>query len=602
MSPEHAVLGIEGGATRTTALLLDGGGRVLARAEAGGCNAFLHSSVQIEAVLAGVERQIKKFTRHAPVAVGCCVAGVIDDRTRGRVERAARRIWPGAGIFVSHDLVSGLYGGLGRGEGIVVIAGTGACVFGMWKGRAVKAGGWGHILGDPGSGYFVAHQGLRRAVEYYDLHQRFDGLGARLMRALCFNDVTQLARWAASASKADVARLAPEVFAAAREGHRGAQGIIRSGAAILASDALGVRHLLRAREDLPLCLWGGIFLNHFEYARTFSRQLRRIWPSAQIRFPKYDGATGAALWTRQKLEEPAEGICQRGSVVFEPAVDEPDLEGIATEERNSRTAGLSAMSIPRTVELMLREEARVVPAVLKRKRKIARAVEMTARALKKGGRLIYVGAGTSGRLGVLDASECPPTFGVDAETVQGVIAGGAAALSASVEGAEDDPDAGAGAIRARNVTARDVVCGISASGRTPFVLGALNEARRAGAHTLLVCCNPSLPRTVPVKVDILIGLATGPEAVAGSTRLKAGTATKIVLNILSTLTMVRLGKISDHFMVDVRPVNAKLRARAVRMVMTLARCNRERARAALEKAGWNVRRAVGWMGEGKRLF
>jgi N-acetylmuramic acid 6-phosphate etherase len=214
-------------------------------------------------------------------------------------------------------------------------------------------------------------------------------------------------------------------------------------------------------------------------------------------------------------------------------------------------------------------------------------VDVVGGAMQAGGRLFYLGAGTSGRLGVLDASEIPPTFGASPELVQGIIAGGAVALQHAVEGAEDQPDAGALAVLERGVRAGDAVCGLTASGRTPFVLGALARARALGAHTLLVTCNPSRQRGTAW--DVEIDLPTGPEIVTGSTRLKAGTATKAVLNILSTCAMIRLGRVRGNAMVDLRISNDKLRDRGVRLVGNTLGISYEEARERLEKANWNVR-------------
>jgi N-acetylmuramic acid 6-phosphate etherase len=216
--------------------------------------------------------------------------------------------------------------------------------------------------------------------------------------------------------------------------------------------------------------------------------------------------------------------------------------------------------------------------------------------LKNGGRLFYVGAGTSGRLGVLDASECPPTFRTDPEMVQGIIAGGQTALWRSVEGAEDDPDSGARALELRAVTARDIIVGIAASGRTPFVWGALEEAKRRGAATILVCFNPNLRIPPEHRPSVVIAPNVGPEVLTGSTRLKSGTATKLILNIFTTLAMVRLGKVVSNLMVDVKPTNTKLRDRAVRIVRTLTGADESRARTALEECGWVVKKAVQELG------
>jgi N-acetylmuramic acid 6-phosphate etherase len=230
---------------------------------------------------------------------------------------------------------------------------------------------------------------------------------------------------------------------------------------------------------------------------------------------------------------------------------------------------------------------------LAERRRIARVIEEVARAFRRGGRLFYVGAGTSGRLGVLDASECPPTFGTAPGLVEGIIAGGQRALWQSVEGAEDDAEAGGRAIGFRGVTRRDVVIGIAASGTTPFVWGALGEAKRRGATTALVCFNPFVRIPRALRPEMVIAPNLGPEVLTGSTRLKAGTATKQLLNMVTTLAMVRLGKVRSNLMIDLNPANAKLRDRAVRIVQELTGEDYEAARAALERSGWVVAKAIG---------
>jgi len=216
---------------------------------------------------------------------------------------------------------------------------------------------------------------------------------------------------------------------------------------------------------------------------------------------------------------------------------------------------------------------------------------LSAETINSGGRIFYVGAGTSGRLGVLDAAEIPPTFGTRPDLVQGIIAGGATALWRSVEGAEDDARSGVLVMDERDVSSRDLAIGISASGRAPFVLGALRRARAIGAGTILLTSN--LKRVAGIDVDLAINLPTGAEIIAGSTRLKAGTATKIALNIISTGAMVRLGHVRGNLMIDLQPTNKKLRDRALRLVTQLTGCDRPTARSLLERADWNVRAALG---------
>ncbi|MBN1641678.1 MAG: N-acetylmuramic acid 6-phosphate etherase [Anaerolineae bacterium] len=268
------------------------------------------------------------------------------------------------------------------------------------------------------------------------------------------------------------------------------------------------------------------------------------------------------------------------------STDKPPL----TEARNPRTASLDRLSSLEIVTLINDEDARVAGAVRAELGQIARAVDAIAERLRRGGRLFYFGAGTSGRLGVLDASEMPPTFGVSPELVQGVIAGGDSALRRSSEEAEDDARGGAQAVRDAGVGERDAVVGIAASGTTPWVLGAVAEARQHGAVTIAVTCNPEGP--LAHSVEIPIAPFVGPEAIAGSSRMKAGTAQKMVLNMLSTATMVRLGKVYGNLMVDVQPTNAKLRRRALQILQEAAGADAEAARAALDETGYQVKAAL----------
>jgi N-acetylmuramic acid 6-phosphate etherase len=241
---------------------------------------------------------------------------------------------------------------------------------------------------------------------------------------------------------------------------------------------------------------------------------------------------------------------------------------------------------------MLSEDAKIPQQLLEEIGKIEKVTEAIGRAFRRGGRLIYVGAGTSGRLGVLDASECPPTFRSRPEMVQGIIAGGEVALRKSVEGAEDNVGAGAREIRSRRVNGHDIVVGIAASGTTPFVWGALREANQRKATTVLVCFNPYLKIPKEYQPTIVLAPNLGPELLTGSTRLKAGTATKLLLNIFSTLAMVKSGKVIGNLMVDLNPANVKLRERAVRIVQELTKADYVSARKALERSGWVIKKAV----------
>jgi N-acetylmuramic acid 6-phosphate etherase len=261
-----------------------------------------------------------------------------------------------------------------------------------------------------------------------------------------------------------------------------------------------------------------------------------------------------------------------------------------TEKRNPRSDAVDTLSTLEIVDLINSEDRAVPQAVGSQREQIAAAIDRIVEAFRKGGRLFYVGAGTSGRLGVLDASECPPTFGVKRTLVQGIIAGGRRALVRSIEGAEDHPEDGADAIDKRRVTSHDVVVGLAACGLTPFVHGALRRARRIGAATVCVTCAPEVVESIPA--DIVINPVVGPEVVTGSTRMKAGTATKLVLNTLTTTAMVKLGKVHGNLMVDLQAVNNKLRDRSVRIAMELTGLSRRQAQALLKRADGQLKAAV----------
>lgn len=270
--------------------------------------------------------------------------------------------------------------------------------------------------------------------------------------------------------------------------------------------------------------------------------------------------------------------------------DERHTELPLTEQENPRTRELSSLPTADVLRLMNEEDAGVAVAVGRVLGDVERAVEEIVKRLSSGGRLFYVGTGTSGRLGVLDASECPPTFGVPAELVQGIIAGGYDALSRATEASEDDRAAGVRDAEARGVTGRDALVGIAASGRTPYTIGAVEYARRLGAFTAAVTCVPGSLITGAAEVSIVP--VVGPEVLAGSTRLKAGTAQKLVLNMISTATMVRLGYVTGNRMTNMRPSNVKLRARSERILAAETGMDEGAARAALSRAGGDLRVAL----------
>jgi N-acetylmuramic acid 6-phosphate etherase len=568
------VLGIEGGGTKTDWVLLavDGGVQTIVdRGQLPASNMKLADDAQLARLFSVLPVEATQ--------VGVFLAGCATEDDYARLHRLAEAAWPRAHLAIGSDRDSGLAAAFGDGDGIAVIAGTGAAIHGRKGERIEKAGGWGQLLGDRGGGYDLAMQGLRLVLTHYDLEREITPLAQEILRTLGLNRLQDLVGWAMQADKMSVARLAPAVFRAAKFGDAAMLKTIESGASVLAQYTAAVAGRLEF-SAAPVKLLGGIFAHHPEYVSLFTMRLSGLLPGASVRLCTESGAMGAA-WLATR------GAAARSAPAAEK-VDRAELAVAATEQSNPRSEGLETRTATELVELFVTEEDHVAEALSACRPQLIRAVELVSAALAAGGRLFHVGAGTSGRLGVLDASEIPPTFGAPPELVQGIIAGGATALHRAVEGAEDQPRAGALAVLERGVRAGDAVCGITASGRTPFVLGALAEARQLGACTVLLTCNPSR-QSYPAPWDAEIDLPTGPEIITGSTRLKAGTATKVVLNLLSTCAMIRLGKIRGNAMVDVSISNEKLRDRGTRIVAATLHLSYETARARLAAADWNVR-------------
>lgn len=267
-----------------------------------------------------------------------------------------------------------------------------------------------------------------------------------------------------------------------------------------------------------------------------------------------------------------------------------EIRGLATEQRNPRSMNIDTASVREILEIINTEDHRVPIAVREEIPYIERAVEIVVNAFQNGGRLIYAGAGTSGRLGIVDASECPPTFGTPPEMVQGLIAGGREAIFKAQEGAEDKEENGANDLRQVGVRPVDVVCGIAASRRTPYVVGAIKYARERGAKTLFVTSNPRSEFTL--EVDVAICPVVGPEVIMGSTRMKSGTAQKLVLNMITTASMVRLGKVYENMMIDLQMTNKKLVERSKRIIMTATGVDYQTAQRVLDEAGGHVKTAL----------
>jgi N-acetylmuramic acid 6-phosphate etherase len=590
-----AILGIEGGGTKTTWALLTPDGKVLKQGAAGPGNTLLLTDVALEKLF----RDIRRDVGAEMSAIGGAFAGCLLVQEKARVTGIMRRVWPKArAVRAMEDTRSVLAAAFGDGPGIVVIAGTGSNVAGQASGSSPieAAGGWGHLFGDRGSAYDIARRGLEAAYYAYDREKKPSALAREILAASGKATMEEATRHLLQdVSKTAVAQWARCVFAASEKGDRDAKALIDEATAALAEKVGFIVRRLKLKQQ-RIALVGGLFENQPRYIASFQRALARVFPKAQSFLLTTPGTFGAARLVGLEKIPLVETAHKNGKPIAEPSRLAAFAQA-STEQRNPRSRGLDRQSIPQLVDLFIREERYVEKSLAAERVNIAKAAALVAKKLAAGGRLIYVGAGTSGRLGVVDASEMPPTYNASPEQVQAIIAGGPAAVFKSQEGAEDSREASVMELRARKLNKRDVVCGIAASGQTPFVLAALEFARKTGAGTILLTCNPK--RVIRVPVDVAIDLPTGPEIVTGSTRMKAGTATKLVLNILSTIAMVRLGRVRDNLMINVQATNDKLRARAVRLVESLADCNAERAQTALEKTAWSVREAVDILGKSR---
>ncbi|MBI3869259.1 MAG: N-acetylmuramic acid 6-phosphate etherase [Verrucomicrobia bacterium] len=603
-----SLLGIECGGTRTSAVFEDGATGKRSEWSGGPSNLRLLSDSQHLRHFRSIHNAFPP-----PDAIAIGMAGVRTNADIQRIRQLIHRVWPKVPCHVSHDLEPALAaaptpardGKTPRLTRVLILSGTGSCCLGRTpRGRSAKVGGWGHILGDKGSAYEIGIRALKAVVFYLDRDQEWSLLGRLLLRRLLLNEPNDLIEWVRSAPKEQVAALALEVFAAEAQGDRIAKDILDGAASSLSRDAIScARRLSKPGEQVQFVLAGGALLKQPRFAANVARRVRAGWKHAIITPLKQPSVLGALELARalrpqvsrrdgaSKTKEdgaPAPAAASRDSA---HAILPIATRVSPTEQRNPKSMTLDRMSVGKAIELFLAEDQALPRKILPHRRSIERTVGWIVNAFKRGGRLLYVGAGTSGRLGVLDASECPPTFRTPADQVQGIIAGGAGALWESVEGAEDDLDAGAHAICFRGVAARDVVVGIAASGRTRFVWGALTEAKRRKARTVLLCCNPHLRFQPGHKPDGVIAIDVGPEILTGSTRLKSGTATKLVLNILTTLAMVKSGKVASNLMIDLNPSNTKLRDRAARILKELTGAGDDDVRAALEQSGWRVKSA-----------
>lgn len=575
------ILAVEGGGTATRAGLYRGG-VLLAEGAGGPANPVAYGLSRTVDTLAELAARLLPGGA-APECACLALAGAADPALREALARETGRRLAAGRVLVTTDLHPLLFANAGKGSGILSIAGTGSSVLGKDAfGGIVRAGGRGALFSDDGSAYRLAVEALRAAAAMADGLGPETPLLAALLAAVGAASLEELATWSARAGKRDVAALAPVVTAAADAGDFVAAGCLEEQAQRLAGLTTVVARRLGLEDGYRVFLHGGLLMNAPRYREAFC-QCVEMYAETQFMACALTGHAAVAAWAETLDRVPEWASEWRGG---DTGVSLPELP--PTERRAESGPHLDALDAAGIVDLMIGREGDTCAAVAACAAEIARVVDLAGRVLEGGGRLFYIGAGTSGRLGVLDASECPPTFGVSPDRVIGMIAGGDTALRNSLEGEEDRPDHGKRDLAAHAPGPGDLVVGIAASGATPYVAGALEHARVAGTPTVLVCC---VPRPA-IAADTVIALDTGPEVLAGSTRLRAGTATKMVLNMISTGGMTLAGYVRRGLMVEMRPTNIKLRRRAARIVAELGGCPETDAADLLESAGWHIPTAV----------
>ncbi|MCS1411112.1 MAG: N-acetylmuramic acid 6-phosphate etherase [Verrucomicrobia subdivision 3 bacterium] len=589
-SKRSYALGIECGGTQTTAVRVSTAGKARFKQKYAAANLQLTSDAGLRELFWQIADRWSD-----PAAVGLGFAGLRTEVDQNRVRRQVCYVWPASRVYVTDDLETVLAGvpvdGAKPTTRVLVLSGTGSCCLGLSPGdRRVKVGGWGHFLGDEAGGYGIGLAGIRAILRETDRSGSSSWLLRTLLKQLDLTSPDHLIGWCQKASKADMGAVAPLIFSAWKRNHPGCGHVIAQAVNRLVDDAIACMERLPSSAAAQFVLSGGCLSQQRRFREIVSSQLKQQVPGCEVLLAGSVGAQGAGLlaWRYGKL------VSDKTDSRWEESGRKmlPMSAAMApTERRHPKSMNLDQLSIREGIELMAAEDKRLPAAIIDQSAAIERAVRWVTKSLRAGGRLIYCGAGTSGRLGVLDASECPPTFRTEPKQIQGFMAGGDAALRRSIEGAEDSISAGHRSVQDVGVSDNDVVMGITASGRTPFVWGSLLAAKTAGAKTILLCFNPHLKFARGAKPCLVICPEIGPEVLTGSTRLKSGTATKMILNMITTLSMVRLGKVIQNLMVDLNPSNVKLRDRAIRIVVELTGCSRKVALEALAAEDWRVKKA-----------
>ncbi|MFQ3535071.1 MAG: N-acetylmuramic acid 6-phosphate etherase [Aggregatilineales bacterium] len=582
-------IGIDGGGTSTKFALVSADLSLIGHVERGGANPNVVGLAAARATLAeGVRALLETagLELSAVRGIGAGLAGLDRPADHARFQALFTELFPGVPAVLDNDAVPVLYAANGRAFGVVTISGTGMIALGVnGKGERARSGGWGHYA-DRGSGYAVAREALYQLFSAYDRGEE-SGLGAAILASLGLTAVPELVEWLYAPERRvnDVAALAAQVVRLAEAGDLSAVRLLCDAAQALAdATATVAARLALGEQTFPVVLSGSLFTHAKVLREFFAHALQSRYPRAQLIQAVHSPEVGAAM-----MAMAAQGAVLPPSEPSMPTQTRASARR-ATERRHPLTYGAHRRPTLDLLTAMNIEDARVPHLMRPVLPTLAALIDAIAARFRQGGRLIYVGAGTSGRLAVLDAAECVPTFGTSPEQVVAVLAGGMPALTLAVEGAEDDRSAGGAAIIGLDVGALDNVIGIAASGSTPFVIGALEAANALGALT--ACIVNVVESPIAALVAHPICIATGAETLTGSTRLKAGTAQKLALNMLSTGVMLRAGRIYENLMTDMRAANLKLRERAALIVAEAAQLDLPQARDILEACEGEMKTAI----------
>ena len=597
LAAKKFVVGVDGGASKTAVVVIDEFGQPLGRGRSGSAN---YHHLGVDGVGVNLLKAMRAAAKQAGLnlekatAVTWALSGVDRPIDRQLMVQLAENLLPGIPVFIENDAVAALVAGLSETTpqsrprvshiGIVLIAGTGMNTFGQNKqGEYARSGGWGYLL-EEGSAYNLALNTLRAIMQSSENISHPTHLTESVLGHLGLTHPSDIITWlyAPQRQVSEVAAVTPIVLAEAEADDLLAIQVVKTRADILAQHVVSLAHKLNFQmQPFQLVFAGSLITKSAFFRQLVIQAVKSRLPYVQPVLPQLDAAVGAGLLALEKLG------------LTDPLLRQDTIhENTAwtTEQNNILTRNIDLVSTTTQVGLMHLQDKQAVESLWPILPNIAAAVDAITPRMRQGGRLIYVGAGTSGRLGILDASECPPTFNTNPDQVIGIIAGGKQAITHAVEDAEDNSEAGAAAMKTLHLDKRDSVVGISASGRAPFVLRALEIAQSLGSLTIALTNN--VPAPITGLADHAIVPLVGPETVTGSTRLKAGTTQKLVLNMLSTAVLVRLGKTYGNLMIDLQPTNQKLKERAKRIVAQACDINEMEAANALTASQGDIKLAI----------